>query len=130
MCQRALGRVELGRVGRQGLEAQALGRTLGQEVLDDLGAMEGRAVPDHQQRARDVSQQVLEEAHHVRAAQRVVAHLEQDATGRGHPANQGQVIAGEGHLPPWSIGADHRRQQGAAGLVGPDDGASFAYRLR
>ena len=130
----AFGRVQLGRVGRQGFEVQALGRALCQEVPDDLGPMDGRAIPDHQQLARDVPQQVPEEAHHVGAAQGVVAHLDQNATSRGHAADQRQVIAGEGHtqdghLPPWSIGADHRRQQVAAGLVGPDDGASFGYRL-
>ena len=130
-----LGWVQLGRVGGQGLEVQPLGRTVGQEVLDDLGTMDGRAVPHHQQLARDVAQQVLEEAHHIWAAEGVVAHLEQDAAGRGQPADQGEVIAGEGHvqnghLPTWGIGADHGRQQVAAGLVDPDDGASFGYRLR
>src|SRR5919201_2405765 len=48
--------VQLGRVGRQGLEVQTLGRTVGQEVLDDLGTMDGRAIPDDQQLARDVSE--------------------------------------------------------------------------
>ena len=131
----ALGRVQLGRVGRQGFEVQALGRALGQEGLDHLRAMDGRAIPHHQQLARDVSQQVLEEKHHVGATQGMLAHLEQDAAGRGHPADQGQVIAREGyvqdgHLPAWGVGADHGRQQIAAGLVGPDDGLPFGYRLR
>jgi hypothetical protein len=45
------------------------------------------------------------------------------------------VIAGEGHvqdghLPARGVGADDRRQQIAAGLVDPDDGAPFGYRLR
>jgi hypothetical protein len=130
----ALGRVQLWRVGRQAFEAQAVGRALGEEVLDNLGAVDRRAIPDHQQPAGDLSQQVLEEAHHVRAAQGVVAHLEQDAAGRGHPADERQVIAGEGHvqdghLPTRGVGADHRRQQVAAGLVDPDDGAPFRYRF-
>ena len=129
-----LGWVQLGRVGGQGLEVQALGRALGQEVLDHLGAVDGRAVPDHQQLARDLSKQVLKEAHHVGAAQGVVADLEQDAAGRGQPADQGQVITGEGHvqdghLPAWGVGADDRRQQVAAGLVYEDDGAPFGGRL-
>lgn len=78
---------------------------------------------------------MLEEAHHVGAPQGVVTHLEQDAAGRRHPADEGQVIAREGHaqhghLPTWGIRADERRQQIAAGLVNPDDGASFRYCLR
>jgi hypothetical protein len=133
-CQRPLGRVQLGRVGRQGLEVQALGRALGQEVLDDLGAMDGRAIPGHQQLARDLPQQVLEEAHHVGAAQGMVAHLQQDAASGRHAADQRQVIARQRHvqhgrLPVWGIGAHHRRQHVAAGFVGPDDGASFGCRL-
>jgi hypothetical protein len=130
----ALGWVQLGRVGRQGLQVQALGRPVGQEVLDHLGTMNGRAIPDHQQLAGDLSQQVLEEAHHVGAAQGVLADLEQGAAGGSHPANEGQMIAGErhvqdGHLPARGIATDHGRQQVAAGFVDPDDRASFRYRL-
>jgi hypothetical protein len=42
----ALRRVQRGRVGRQQLEVQTLGRTLGQEVLDDVGSVDRRAIPD------------------------------------------------------------------------------------
>src|ERR671934_945168 len=52
---------------------------------------------------------MLKEAHHVRAAQCMVAHLEQDAAGRGHPADQGQVIAGEEHLTDACCLRDRKR---------------------
>src|SRR5262249_4432097 len=51
-------RVQVGGVARQLLEAQSRGCTLSQERLDGLGAMDRRTVPDHQQLASDVSQQM------------------------------------------------------------------------
>src|SRR5215831_14654286 len=60
-------RVHVRRVAGEGLEGEAPGRAPGQEILDDLAAMDRGAVPDDQELAREVAQQVPEEAHHVRA---------------------------------------------------------------
>src|SRR5688500_7309195 len=55
-------RVAVGRVPGQWLQPQALGRAACQEVLDGLAAVDGCAVPDDEQRAGHVGEQVLEEA--------------------------------------------------------------------
>jgi hypothetical protein len=68
----ALVGIEIGSVARQLLQQQSLGCILGQEFLDGLGAVDRRTVPDHQQLARDMSHQVLEEADHLGATERVV----------------------------------------------------------
>src|SRR5262249_12392131 len=55
-----------GRVGRQWLEVPARGRAAGEEGLDRPGAGDRRAVQEHEQRAGEVPEQVLEEAHRSR----------------------------------------------------------------
>ena len=66
--------VQVGCIARQLLESQALGRTLGQKGLDRSAAMNRRTVPDHQQLAWNVSQQMLEEVDYLRTAERVILH--------------------------------------------------------
>src|SRR5258706_741149 len=46
-------RIELGRRAGQLLQMEALGRSAGEGVLDRLAAMNGRPVPDDEQRAMD-----------------------------------------------------------------------------
>ena len=63
----ALVRVQVRGVAGERLQADALGPAGGQEVLDRLAAMDRRAVPEDQELAGDVAEQVLEEADDVRA---------------------------------------------------------------
>ena len=44
-------RVQIGCIAGQAFQMDALGSTTGQKVLDDLTAMDGRAIPDDQQLA-------------------------------------------------------------------------------
>src|SRR4051794_30259639 len=64
--------VEVRRVARQLLKAESLGRTLGQKGLDRSAAMNRRTLPDHQQLAWYMSQQMLQEVDDLRTAERVV----------------------------------------------------------
>jgi hypothetical protein len=105
--------VEIGRVARQLLQSQAFGRTLGQEVFDWLPTMNRRTVPDHQQLAGDMFQQMLKEANHLGAAKRVVLHAQQQLPARGDAADDRQMITGERKaqrrwVPAWGQAADHR----------------------
>ena len=83
----ALVRAEIGRVARQLLQAQLLGSTLGQEVLDGLTAMDRRPIPEHQQLAGYVPRQVAQEEHHLWTAEGVVLDLEQQAATRRDTAD-------------------------------------------
>lgn len=58
-----LERIEMGCIPRQHFHAQPLRRSTRQEVLDQSAAMNGRAVPDDQNVASDVLQEVLEKSH-------------------------------------------------------------------
>jgi len=84
-----------------------------------------------EQLASDVSQQMLEEVDHLGAIERVVLHAQQQSTTRGDAADDGQVVTGEREAQRWWVAAwrkaaDHRRQQGKARFVYPNDGAPFS----
>jgi hypothetical protein len=126
-------RVQIGGVARQLLEAQPLGCTLSQKRLDGLRAVDRRTVPDHQQLASDVSQQMLEEVDYLGAIERVVLHAQQQSTTRRDAADDGQVVTREWEaqgrrVAAWREAADHRGQQGKARFVYPNDGAPFSER--
>jgi hypothetical protein len=91
----ALVRVEIGSATGRSLEAQALRRTFGQKGLDSLTAMNRRAVPNHQQLAGKVSQQMLEEVDELGAAERVILHTQQQSSAWGDATDDGQVVAGK-----------------------------------
>ena len=127
-------RIQLRRVGGQGLQMQALGGSLGEEVLDDLGAVDGRAVPDDEQLAGDMAQQVLEEPHYVRTPQGLFFHLHQDLSRRGDRTDGGEVIPSQGHpqhggLAPGRIGAHGGGQEVEARLVYPHERPVFVLRF-
>src|SRR5712692_10003672 len=56
-------RIQIGGVTGQGFQMDPLGCARGQKVFDDLAAMDWGAIPDDQELAGNVAQQVLEEAH-------------------------------------------------------------------
>jgi hypothetical protein len=134
VCPDALVRVQIGSVTGQLFETQAGGRTLGQEGFDGRTAMDRSTVPDHQQLARDVSQQVLEEADYLRATERVVLDAQQQSTTRGDATDNRQVVTGEREAQHWRVAAwgktaDHAGQQGKARLDAPLSSTCYATAL-
>jgi len=126
----ALVRVEVGSVAGELLEADAASTALGQEVLDRLAAMDRSAVPDDQELAGDVAQQMLEEAHDVRALVGMLLYVQEQAAVRGDAADDRQVVAAQGQtedrrLPAWGVGPDRTREEIEARFVDPDDGPTL-----
>ena len=124
----ALVRVEVRGVAGELLQADALGGALHQEVLDRLATVDRGAVPEDQELAGDVPQQVLEEADDVRALVGVLLDEHQQASRRGDAADDRQVIAAQRRaqdrgLAARGVGPDGAGQQVEGGLVDPDDGA-------
>ena len=124
----ALVRVEVRGVAGELLELDASGAAVGQEVFDRLAAMDRGAVPEDQELAGDVAEQVLEEADDVRALVRALLHVHQQPTGRGDAADDGQMITAQGEaedrrLAARGVGPDGTGQQVEAGLIDPDDGS-------
>ncbi len=92
--------------------------------------MDRRTIPEHQELAGDVAQQMLEEAHDIQARVGMVLHQHQQSARWGDAADDRQMIVGQGQaedgsLPPGSVGADSAGEQVEARFVDPDDGPSF-----
>jgi hypothetical protein len=120
--------IEVWGVAGELLQADALGTALSQEVLDRLATVDRCAVPDDQEFARDVVEQVLEEADDVRALIRLLLHEHQQPTGWGDATDDRQVISTQGQsedgcLATWGVGPDGTGEQIEARLVDPDDGS-------
>jgi hypothetical protein len=129
----ALVRIEVWGVAGELLQADALGRALSQEVLDWLAAVDRCAIPDDQKLARDVAEQMLEEADDIRALIRLRLHQHQQPAGWGDATDDRQMVPAQGQsedgcLTTWGVGADSTREQVEARLVDPDDGSSLLVR--
>ncbi len=118
----ALVRVQVGGIAGQLLQVQALGGARAQELLDRMGAMDGRAVSDDQQLATHLAQQPLQEAHDILGVVRSLLRLHEQAPRRRDPTDGGEMLARERHaqhprLPAWRPGAYRHGQQIEAGLI-------------
>ena len=89
----ALIRVKVGRVAWQLLQLEPFGSALGQEVFDRLTAMDRRPIPEHQELAGQVSQEVAQEQHHIWTAEGVILDLQQQAPTRRDAADDRQMVA-------------------------------------
>ena len=89
----ALVRVEIGCVAWQLLQLEPFGSTLSQEVFDRLTAMDRRPIPEHQELAGQVSQEVAQEQHHIWTAEGVILDLQQQAPTRRDAADDRQMVA-------------------------------------
>lgn len=122
--------VELRGVAGQAFQVQPLRCTGGEEVLDRLTVMDRRTVPDHQQLAPHVPQQLAEEGDDRRPAERLPLDVGEQPPVRRDGADHGEVVARErdaqdGSLTAWGIGARDERQQIEGGLVYEEDRAVF-----
>jgi hypothetical protein len=79
----ALVRIELRSIRRQTLQVDPWRRTVGEEVSDDLTAMDRRAIPNDHQAARHLTPQVRQKGHHIRRIQGVVLAVEIQLALRG-----------------------------------------------
>ena len=126
-------RVQVWRIAGQSLQMDPFSTTIGQEVLDRLASVNGRAIPDHQQLAGDVTQQVLQKANHIRATESPLLYHQQQGAVHGDIADGRYVVSGERHsqdrgLTAGSVGAYHTGQQIEARFVYPDYGPSLFFR--
>ena len=126
-------RVQIGCIAGQPFQAKPLRTTIGQEVLDGLASVDRRAVPDHQQFAGDVTQQVLQKADHIRATEStLLCHQQQGAVycdaADGRYVVLGQRNSQNGGLTARSVGAYQTGQQIEARFVYPNDGSALFFR--
>lgn len=122
----ALVRIQVWSVAGELFQADAAGTAPGQEVFDRLAAMDGSAVPNDQEFAGDVAEEMLEEADDVWALVRVLLHQHEQTPLRRDAADDRQVVAAQREaedrrLPAWGVGPDRTWEEVEARFVDPDD---------
>ena len=127
-------RVQFRGVAGELLKVQPRRSPLSQEVAHRLRAVDRGAIPDDQQLARDLAEQMVEKADDIRAPERALLHLEQQASRVGEPADHGPMVMGERRvqqrrLAPRGVGADDAGQRVEGGLVYPDERSLLALRF-
>jgi hypothetical protein len=86
--------VQLGGIGGQALQVQALCRTPRQELLDDTAAMDRCPIPDEDQAAGHLAQQVLQKPDHVVRVDGVILAVEVELAAGGDGTDRRQMVAG------------------------------------
>lgn len=124
--------VEVWSIAWQTFEPDSLASALGEEGLDGLAAMDGSAIPDDQQLARNLLEQLLQKGDDSGAIKGFGLHGQVELTGRGDGADDRIVIIRElaaqnRRLPLWRPGAHDAGQQIEGGLINEKDRAPFFY---
>jgi hypothetical protein len=108
-------RVQFRGIGREALDVDALRGTMGEELLDDLTAMNRRSIPDDDYPTGHLTQQVFQKGEHIRRVDRVVLAVEVQLALRRDRGDRRQMVAGpplphDRGLPHRGIGADDAGQ--------------------
>ena len=112
----------------------ALGSITGQKVLDDLTTMDGRAIPDDQQLAWDITQEMLKKADNTITPEGLLLHLHvQPVIGRD-ATNGRQMIVGQGVMQERCLAYGRmappdRRQEIESRFIDPHQCSLLGYGL-
>src|SRR5438270_679726 len=114
--------VEIKRIARQRLQMDALCPALPQELLDHLAAMNGRAIPEDQERARQVTEQMPQEDDHLLAMEGYLPNHVEELALRGDATDDREMILGQrdlqdGRLAARGVRTHPARQEVDARLV-------------
>src|SRR5215207_62668 len=116
---------------------QPLGGARRQKVFDRLAVMNAGAVPDHEQFAWDLAEQLPQERDDVLTTKRGLLDMGEQPTGGRHAADHRQMVARQGRpqhrcLPNWRVGPRDEGELVESRLVNADDrpllGVGFTKR--
>jgi hypothetical protein len=122
----ALAWIEFGGVRRQARQVHPLGRAIGQERLDDLAAMDGGAIPNNEQAAGNLTEEVLQKGHDISRVHRMILRMAVELALGRKGADRRQVVTGipfpqNRRLADGSVGAHDTGQRVEPGLVYEQD---------
>lgn len=122
--------VEVRGVGRQPFQVQARGRARREEILHRSAVMNRRAVPDHQQLAPNLAEELTEEGDDRRPTERLPLHVGKQPPVRGDGADRGKVVTRKRRpqdrgLPDGRVGAGDEGHQVEGRFIYEEDGAVF-----
>jgi hypothetical protein len=103
-----------------------------QKVSHHPSAMNTGAIPNDQQFARDLAQELLEKDHNLLTANRIVVDFQEQPPCRSHPNNHMQLRittrnSQNGWFSNWCPGSHQCRKEGKARFVYPDDCPFFVF---
>ena len=103
LCPQALARVQFGGIRREALQVNSSRGAMRQELLDDVTAVNGGAIPDDDQAAGNLAQEVLQKGDDITRVHRVILHMEVEfALGRDG-TDRGEMIPGIPFLQNWGL---------------------------
>jgi len=126
MCPEALDRVHLRGRGRKPLYLEPFSRAMREELLDEVTAVNWRPIPEEQQPAGHLAQQVLQKGDHLHGIDGLVLAMNIQLALRRDGADGREVIPGpplpeNGRVAYWGIGADDTGQGRAPGFSDEED---------
>jgi hypothetical protein len=126
----ALIRVQVRGITRQTFQVNTLRTALGQELSNRWAMMSRQTVPDNQELARDVSQQMLQELDHPCTVEGFLLGLHVQRSLRRDSTDDREMIPSQRHsqngcLSDGCVSAGHCRQQIEARLIHKHYGAPF-----
>ena len=127
-------RVEVRRVRRQRLQVDSPAGLVRQECLDLGPPVDRRPVPDHQDAARNLANQVCEERDAMQPVEGMWPHQRVHLSFGRHASHNRQMVARlplvhDWRLAPRAVGPDHPRQEVEARFVHENEGPVFAAGL-
>lgn len=133
VCPETLTRVQLRGISRQALHVESRRRPIGQERFDDVAAVNWCSIPDDDQAAGHLPQQMLQEGNNIlRIDWAVLAGEIQLGLGRDGPDRREMIasppLPQDGCVSHWRIGADNTGQGIEPRLVYEEDGLLLGLR--
>jgi len=130
----ALVGVQIRRIAGQLLQMDAFCPALPQELLDHLAAVNGRAIPEDQELAREMPEQMPQEDDHLLSMEGCLPDHVEELALDGDGTDGREMIIGkrdvqDGRRSARSIGSHATRQEVEARLVYPDDSGPVGLRL-
>lgn len=89
--------IQFGRIAWQAFQMETFGRPSFEKVLDDLCAMDRRAIPDHQQLTRELAQQQAQKLHHLLSIVGMILRLHEEFAISADRADGREMIARQFH---------------------------------
>ena len=119
-------------IAGQLFQPDTLRRPGAEKVLDCTAAVRGNAIPDHQELARNVIQQVLQKTHYIWPLEGMILDHQVKLACRGNRADRREVIPGQpltqdGRLAYRGISAYHGGQGPKARFIHEQDGTPLRY---
>jgi len=119
-------RIQFRSVCGKALQVNLSRPTIGEEVFDLIRTVDTSTIPNDQQFATEIPEQMTQESHTIQAGQRAYSRQGRQLSGQRDPTHHRQMIARLKHLQDWRLTArgirsDHSSQRVESGFIYADN---------